>query len=373
MSSTELGPKIEAAFFRDLVINRTPLIDVRAPVEYGDGHLPFSVNLPILNNDERKAVGTLYKTDGPAAAEALGHQLVSGDVKKNRILAWQDFTSKNPGPILTCFRGGLRSQISQGWLREKGTPLPRIDGGYKAMRQFYLTQLLEHCQHPWHVVAGATGAGKTILLRDLIKAHCPVIDLEGLAMHRGSAFGHMLQAQPSQATFENHLSASMIQLSQIDLHTPWLIEDESRMIGSVSLPGPLFEALATSPILLIEESLAVRTENTFDEYVRQTALGTGDVEKGITQLDLYLLAVGRISKKLGGLRTDEVLKSLHDCKVQLRQFHEIDCNREWIELLLRYYYDPLYEKALKARQAQVLFRGRRAEVQAYVASLKTQR
>ena len=123
--------------FRHIFLNDVPMMDVRAPIEFAQGAFPGVVNLPLMNNEERQKVGTCYKQRGQEAAIALGHSLVSGETKNGRIAAWAAFAKAHPKGVLYCFRGGLRSQITQQWLQsEAGMAYPRVIGGYKAMRTF---------------------------------------------------------------------------------------------------------------------------------------------------------------------------------------------------------------------------------------------
>jgi len=119
----------------------TPLLDVRAPVEFAQGAFPGVTNIPLMNDEERHRVGLQYKQKGQDSAIELGHELVSGEIKQSRVAQWVEFARANPQGYLYCFRGGLRSRISQQWLAEAGIQYPRIIGGYKAMRSFLLESL----------------------------------------------------------------------------------------------------------------------------------------------------------------------------------------------------------------------------------------
>ena len=178
--------QIPADLFTELLLSSTPLIDVRAECEYHDGHIPHSANLPLLTDDERKKVGTCYKRKGQEAAITLGTELVSGDARKERMTAWIRFIADNPTAVILCFRGGLRSQTVQKWLAESGLQRPLIRGGYKALRRHLLrTTIRVASEKKIIIVAGKTGTGKTHLINNLTRS----VDLEGLANHRGSAFG----------------------------------------------------------------------------------------------------------------------------------------------------------------------------------------
>ena len=158
--------------YRELFLNDVPMMDARAPVEFGKGAFPGVVNLPLMNDVERQKVGTCYKQQGQQAAIELGHQLVSGQTKAERIEAWAAFAKANPEGYLYCFRGGLRSQIVQQWLKsEAGIDYPRVVGGYKAMRTFLLQstdEAIAACD--FVLVGGMTGTGKTEIVRQLAAA-----------------------------------------------------------------------------------------------------------------------------------------------------------------------------------------------------------
>ena len=160
----------------------TPIIDVRAPVEFAQGAMPAAVNLPLMTDEERAAVGTCYKREGADAALALGHKLVAGDTRQQRIAAWLDACRDAPNGYLCCARGGQRSHITQSWIKEHGIDYPLIVGGYKALRQAAIKATEELVRHPIILIGGCTGNGKTPLVRQQPQG----IDLEGLAHHRGS-------------------------------------------------------------------------------------------------------------------------------------------------------------------------------------------
>jgi tRNA 2-selenouridine synthase len=225
------------------------------------------------------------------------------------------------------------------------------------MRHFFLEQLEALPDHEWLVISGATGAGKTSLLQEVTR---PKLDLEKIACHRGSAFGALGHVQPSQATFENEMAAELLRLSRSAPESPWLVEDESRMIGARVMPEKIFLALRISPIVLIEDDLDTRVENTFTEYVMETDLsGRAGEEKAKAKLQEYELAVQKISPKLGGLRTQEILSLLHSAK-------EPGDHRAWIRKLLQEYYDPFYFNSIKQRGPQVVFRGSREQVRDFL-------
>ena len=155
--------RADTSNYRDLFLDNVPMMDARAPVEFAKGAFPGVVNLPLMTDEERELVGICYKQRGQQAAIELGHRLVGGAVKAARLDAWAAFAKAHPDGYLYCFRGGLRSQIVQQWLRdEAGIAYPRVTGGYKAMRGFLLDTLdraIAECD--FLVLGGMTGTGKT--------------------------------------------------------------------------------------------------------------------------------------------------------------------------------------------------------------------
>ena len=240
----------------------TPIIDVRAPVEFAQGAMPAAVNLPLMNDEERAAVGTCYKREGADAALALGHKLVAGDTRQQRIAAWLDACRDAPNGYLCCARGGQRSHITQSWIKEHGIDYPLIVGGYKTLRQAAIKATEELVRHPIILIGGCTGNGKTPLVRQQPQG----IDLEGLAHHRGSSFGRTLNAQFSQATFENHLATALLQGAHEQDRVRWVLEDEGRMIGANHLPECLRDRMAQSPIAVVEDPFDLRIERLREEY-----------------------------------------------------------------------------------------------------------
>lgn len=351
---------IAAEQFVKIVANLTPIIDVRAPVEFAQGHIPGAINLPILNDQDRHEIGTIYKNQGQDAAVKRGHELVSGEVKAQRVQAWVDQVRQNPETILTCFRGGMRSQISQQWLADQGIHRPRIAGGYKAFRQFLIDEIERLSKRKMMVVSGATGSGKSLVIQEIQKFR-PTVDLEKLANHRGSAFGSYLIPQPSQADFENRLAYELIHLD-LDVDSKnykqnLVVEDESRMIGRSVQPESFFNHLRDSEIVLVEETIESRVQVTFDDYI--AAVLPAD---RVLVFANYEKSLQNISKKLGGLRHQEVLQDLRSAVSASVDHGDLSGHKVWIEKVLVWYYDPLYFNSLEKRQPQVLFKGPRKAV-----------
>jgi tRNA 2-selenouridine synthase len=321
--------------FESLFLGATRWIDVRAPVEFAVGAVPGAMNLPLLTDDERHRVGIAYKKEGQAKAIELGHRIVTGEVRDQRTHDWL-LAAKSPSPtVIYCFRGGLRSQTVQAWLSESGLELPIIAGGYKALRNFFLDILKSRIpETEFEVVSGPTGSGKTTYLHESGR---PFIDLEGLAVHRGSAFGGFETPQPSQADFENALALAILRLPADGGKI--LIESESRLIGRCSLPEVLTLKMKESPRIEIDLPITERVENIFRDYILESSLGrVGNLEK----FEEFRRAVISISRKLGDLRAREILEDLNFSRTEFEAGRGLDTNRIWIEKLLLWYYDPSY-------------------------------
>ena len=344
--------------FQQIIVTQRPLIDVRAPLEYQKATLPGAVNLPLMIDDERHQVGICYKEKGREAALDLGHELVNGAVRKNRMQAWADFIAEHPDALLFCSRGGLRSQIAQQWVFEEiGTSTPRIDGGYKAFRRYLLEQLEpEQLTSKPIILNGRTGAGKTILLQHLKNA----IDLEKIANHRGSSFGNFIDPQPSQATFENLLAFALVKHAS-EGHSTMVLEAEGNHIGRCYMPAPLATHFNTCPLVLLEASLAERVQITYEEYVVKEQADFKQVygeEKGLVRwLEKMQHNVDKITRRLGGERVATIKQLQADAhNNQLEEGHP-DGHRMWIEKLLGDYYDPMYDYKIKKKEPLLLFSG----------------
>ncbi|SNY45607.1 tRNA 2-selenouridine synthase [Arsukibacterium tuosuense] len=349
----------QADNYLEILRQQIPLLDLRAPSEFSRGAFTNSVNLPLMSDSERAAVGTCYKLQGQQAAIALGHQLVQGDVKAARVNAWHNFALANPQGMLYCARGGLRSQIAQQWLAESGVDYPRVTGGFKALRQAAITAIEQASSRPVLMLAGPTGSGKTRLLRTL-----NAVDLEALANHRGSAFGRKLAAQPSQIRFENDLASALLQVQAA--HPPYLLlEDESLLIGQRSIPQKLFQTMQHSPLILLDEPLSSRIEVIVQDYIvdlLQEAMDA-DVANGFNVFSTMLQqAMARIRKRLGGLLYSKLAELLLQALAEQRRCGDISLHRSWIALLLTDYYDPMYHYQLQKRDARVLMRGSASEL-----------
>lgn len=358
--------------FGDLFAEDTPLIDTRAPVEYQRGSLPTAVNLPLMDDAEREAVGRCYKQQGPDAAVALGHELVSGEIRTSRISGWRAFAETHPEGALFCFRGGLRSQLVQQWLAEAGVNYPRVSGGYKAMRQWLTASTQGICDtRQFVVVAGKTGCAKTRLITQGPNGEgIPgMVDLEGLANHRGSSFGRRVGGQPSQISFEMSLDVALYRSARQAL--PYIVlEDESRLIGRCALPVALQACIKAAPLVIVEATLEQRVQHSFENYIlanlEELLTREANYERAFALFAEDLRnAMARIAKRLGGARYQQLSTRL-EAAIQQHQSGDPSQHLNWIETLLRDYYDPMYSYQLKGRQSQVLFSGSEAAVAAFL-------
>jgi len=352
--------------YRDIFLNDRPMMDTRAPVEFTKGAFPGVVNLPLMTDLERQRVGTCYKQQGQQAAIVLGHQLVSGAVKAERIQAWADFARAHPDGYLYCFRGGLRSQIVQQWLKdEAGIDYPRVGGGYKAMRTFLLEtveQAVAQCD--FVLLGGMTGTGKTDVLHQLGNA----IDLEGHANHRGSSFGKRATGQPSNIDFENRLAVDVLKKRARGIEQ-FVLEDESRAVGSCALPLPLYQGMQRYPMVWLEDSLQGRVERILRDYVVDLCAEFIAVhgEQGFALFSERLLtSLDNINKRLGGERQQRMRGLMEAALEEQARSGAVELHREWIEGLLNEYYDPMYAFQRENKGARIEFAGEQAAVLEYL-------
>ncbi len=355
--------------YKALFLSDAPMMDMRSPTEFSQGAFPCAHSLPLMTDDERAEVGICYKKKGQVAAIELGHQLVSGELRERRMAAWSSFAKSHPDGYLYCFRGGLRSQTVQRWLHEAGIDYPLIQGGYKAMRQFLLAELERSVESAEFVlIAGKTGTGKTRVIEQLERS----VDLEGLAHHRGSSFGQLLEPQPRQIDFENTLSVALMKLlTQEDKRI--YLEDEGRLIGRLYLPDVLQEKMKLAPMVVVEQTMAQRIDVVLEDYVLDLGrrFNTLHGEEGARlhceklQSDLH-----RIRKRLGGERHGVVSAVMNAAFEQQWRNGDLAGHREWIAALLDRYYDAMYDYQLSQRSGRVLLRGAREQVIEWAGQVK---
>jgi tRNA 2-selenouridine synthase len=268
-----------------------PVIDVRSEKEYLQGHIPGAINLPLFNDEERAVVGTLYKNSGREASVLKGLEL-AGPKLADFVKQLHKITDQKQ-LLVHCWRGGMRSE-NMAWLFQvAGYEVFVLEGGYKSYRRF----IRESLSQPANIIilGGLTGSGKTELLHLLGKMGEQVLDLEKLACHKGSVFGGFGQSnQPTNEQFENSIFAAW---ENIDPSRAVWIEDESRMIGNVSIPDSLFEQMSRAVMIKIETGRKQRIRKLVEEYSK--------FEKQELQR-----AVMKISEKLGGTNTKTALAAI---------------------------------------------------------------
>ncbi|HRL22469.1 MAG TPA: tRNA 2-selenouridine(34) synthase MnmH [Alcaligenes sp.] len=344
--------------YRELFLNDVPLMDARAPVEFAKGAFPCAINLPLMDDEQRRRVGLCYKQQGQQAAMELGHRLVSGPLKQERLHAWAQFAQAHPQGYLYCFRGGLRSQITQSWLQaEAGVAYPRVIGGYKAMRTFLLDNIEQSLASArFTVLGGMTGTGKTDVLQQL--AHS--LDLEGHAHHRGSSFGKHATPQPAQIDFEHRLSIDLLK-KRAQGHQRFVLEDEGQIIGSCSLPLGLYRGMQQWPIVWLEDSLENRIERILRDYVVNLRAEFSALHGEQLGFDLYAQrlrqSLDRITKRLGHQRHDHLAAIMDAALAEQGRSGMVDGHRDWISGLLIQYYDPMYIYQRQQKAGRVLFQG----------------
>jgi tRNA 2-selenouridine synthase len=371
MGQTTIMEKLPTTHdFTKIALEDTPLIDVRAPVEFAAGAFPGAVNLPILDDEDRHCVGLCYKRNGKEAAFALAYKRVSGKVKEARVAAWDAFRKQHPDMLLYCFRGGMRSKTAQEWLRqESGETVARLQGGYKAYRRFLIEALSpDNVPAEPVILGGRTGCGKTILLRRLENS----IDLEGIANHRGSAFGGFLSPQPTQINFENSLAVALIKHRQ-QKHRHIILEDEGSYIGARYIPHELAAYFKRDSMVLLQCDQTERVDITWQEYVVDAQENYRNVygeEQGLSLwYENFTSRLYRIRKRLGGERFQRVGRLLEDALEFQRIHGKQTAHRRWIEVLLLEYYDPMYDYQIEKSGRNILFQGKAEDVEAYLRNL----
>lgn len=281
---------IESTTFIELS-SRVTIVDVRAPLEFAQGHIPGAVNIPLFDDTGRAQIGTVYKQQGQDAAVELGYTLANP--MQDSYLSQLQQVAPDGSCLLHCWRGGMRSKEMAGLFSKAGYNVYLLIGGYKAYRRHIREELSKPCKVV--VLGGMTGSGKTMLLGEVARLGEQVIDIEHLAAHKGSVFGALGQPpQPTNEQFENNLYAAWYKL---DASRPVWLEDESRMIGKVTLPDPLIHHINTGLLITIEHNREGRIDRLVEEYA-----GFSKEELGA--------AVMKISERLGGQRTQEALAAL---------------------------------------------------------------
>lgn len=295
------------------------VIDARTPLEFAEDHLPGAINLPVLSDRERAEVGTIYKQVSPFQARKVGGALTAANIARHVAGPLAGFDG-GWRPLVYCWRGGQRSGSFATILGQIGWRVSRVEGGYKHWRRLVVNRVQNGpVPSPVIVLDGNTGSAKTAILAKLAARGHQVIDLEGLANHRGSLFGAMPGGQPGQKMFEGRLAVA---LESLDPTRPVLIEAESSRIGSITVPKAMWQAICTAPRLRLEvpvDARAAFTAETYDDMVE-------DPERVSRILDL--------------------LAPLHPAE-RIETWRSLLVRRDWQALsegLLRDHYDPRYDK-----------------------------
>jgi len=270
-----------------------PVIDVRSPGEFAQAHIPGAVNIPLFDNDERAKVGTRYKQAGKDHAVLMGLEMV-GPKLADFVRQSRKLSNGSGGQVLVhCWRGGMRSGSFAWLLQTAGLQPAMLSGGYKAYRNTVLAAFAE--PRNLLILGGKTGSGKTDILHQLAAQGEQIIDLEGLANHKGSSYGAIGQMpQPSSEQFENLIFGDW---QKLDTTRRIWLEDESRNVGSCFVPMPLWHQMRAAPVAFVDVPKAVRVERLVREYT------------GIDH-ELLIQATERIRKRLGGKTTQQALDAL---------------------------------------------------------------
>jgi tRNA 2-selenouridine synthase len=297
------------------------IIDTRSPAEFAEDHLPGAISCPVLNNEERARVGTIYKQVSPFDAKKIGAALVARNISfhiensfKEKPKAWR--------PLVYCWRGGKRSGAMAHILREIGWEAKTLEGGYKAYRRYVVDSLAAlPAQFTFRVIHGVTGSGKSRMLRALEAAGAQVLDLEDLAAHRGSVLGTLPdRPQPSQKMFESLLLRNLLNFNS---SKEVFVEGESRKIGQLQVPEALIERMRASECLALQTDTPTRVALLMDEYRH------------------FFTDVA----KLGGLL--DCLTALHG-RERIGEWKALAAAGEWPALvarLLEEHYDPAYRRS----------------------------
>lgn len=299
-----------------------PIVDVRSQGEFSEGHIRDAINIPILNNEERIAVGTDYKLKGQQEAIKTGFKLVGPRLLD--IINETQARTNGSEILVHCWRGGMRSSNFCQFVGMAGVKSHQLKGGYKSYRH----QALESFKKPLQIIllTGCTGSGKSEVLRALKASGEQVLDLEDLANHKGSAFGHLLMPQqPSTEQFQNELFEEILKL---DLSKRIWVEDESIAIGKIFLPHDFWISMMESPLVQMDVSKDIRVQRLVSEY-------------GPADRDEFLSIMGKVVKKLGGQHYNAAKEKL----LQGDMASTID--------ILLTYYDKAYLNSIAKRKEKV--------------------
>lgn len=303
------------------------IIDVRSPAEYAEDHIPGAISAPVLNNDERAIVGTLYAQASSFEAKKRGAALISRNIATHLETLFKD-KPRNWRPLVYCWRGGQRSGAMAHILAQIGWQVSRLEGGYKAYRRHVMAELQQlPARFEFRVVCGATGSGKSRLLSALQEQGAQVLDLEGLAKHRGSLLGNLPdEPQPAQKMFDTLVWDA---LHGFDPARPIFVEAESKKIGRVAVADALIEAMRGSACILIDAPVEARVQLLMEDYAH------------------FLRDPALLAQCLSPL------VALHGHKV-IEHWETLAKQSAWEELvseLLTRHYDPAYRRSTESNFA----------------------
>ncbi|KAF0205662.1 MAG: tRNA 2-selenouridine [Gallionellaceae bacterium] len=297
------------------------IIDVRSPAEFAEDHIPGAISAPVLNNEERARIGTLYKQVSPFEAQRQGAALIARNIAQHLETLFHD-RPREWKPLIYCWRGGQRSGAMAHIFAQVGWRVGQLQGGYKTYRRHVIDELETlSARFQFRVVCGATGSGKSRLLQTLHAQGAQVLDLEKLAQHRGSLLGNLPgQSQPAQKMFESRLWDT---LRNFDAQHPVFTEAESRKIGALAIPTPLLENMRLAECIAIEAAMPARVKLLMEDYAH------------------FLNDAELLTRALAPLL------ELHGHKI-IEQWHEMAQRGDWstlvADMLLRHY-DPAYQRS----------------------------
>jgi tRNA 2-selenouridine synthase len=306
-----------------LNLNNAIAVDVRSPIEFKEGAIPGAINLPLFSDEERAEIGTIYKQQGQEVAKWKAMEIVSPKIP---LLMTEVKKLHDNGivPVINCWRGGMRSKSVSMFMEYSGLPSLRLVGGYKAYRQFTLTKINEILPERAIVLHGKTGVGKTQILHQLKSKGYPILDLEGIAGHRGSIFGAIgLGEGHSQKNFDALLFSA---LDKMKNSCYFIMEAESKRIGRVVQPQELLEKKENGLHLYLDASINRRVELIANEYVQPFSTQSWFKEK-------VQIGINKIEKRMKNINKQNEL-------------NECFSNEDWnslIKILLEDYYDPRYD------------------------------
>ena len=327
--------KIDILNFLSLA-EKFPILDVRSPSEYSHAHIPGAFSVPIFTDEQRKIVGTAYKKQSRQVAVDYGlnyfserMKMIPGEVENLALFRNENSGIQTKTFLVHCWRGGMRSDAVAWLLNLYGYKIYLLKGGYKAFRRWVLIQFEK--EYSLQVLGGFTGSGKTEVIKEFIHRGKKAIDLEGLANHKGSAFGGLGEkSQPSSEMFENLLALQLWQSCHGDNGNDYTkskiwIEDESAHIGTVGIPKLFWQQMRNSPLYFLEIPFEERLNNIVKTY-------------GIYDKKQLIDSVLKIQKRLGGLNTKNSIQYINEGNLY-----------EAFYILLKYY-DKLYAQSLQKRE-----------------------